>query len=62
MAVRWEMSSEMAMAISMVMMVATVMRLWGFKTWLCGGQTSNQNPVRLEDFSTHRNPKVFLYR
>jgi hypothetical protein len=49
MAVGWEMSGAMAMAISMVMKVATVMRLWGFKTWLCGGQRSDQNPVRLED-------------
>jgi hypothetical protein len=57
MAVRWEMSSAMAMSISMVMMVATVMRLWGFKTWLCGGQRSDQNPVRLEDSLRAEFPK-----
>jgi hypothetical protein len=38
----------MAMVMSMVMMVAKVMRLWGFKTWFCGGQRRDQNPVRLE--------------
>lgn len=54
------MSSATAIAISMVMMVATVMRLRGFKTWLCGGQRSDQNPVRLEDSSTNRIPSLPL--